>query len=143
MDAAALLERYRRAGLSFASLNGTLIIIIHDPNHGTCHIVRDRIGECCAYYIGSRVFNYVRDAGAPLSWRGTLTGPECTSWNEVSQVPPAHILTIDLGTGEHRLARYWNPLRARSDGGPWPERMVGCYDDRRRQENCRWCCALR
>ena len=29
--------------------------------------------------------------------------------NEISQVPPAHVLTIDLGTGEHRLARYWDP----------------------------------
>jgi len=80
LDAAALLDRYRREGLSFiTSLNGKFILIIHDSTHGTCHIVRDRVGECCVYYIGSRVFNYVRDAGTSLSWQDTAAGPGSTS----------------------------------------------------------------
>jgi asparagine synthase (glutamine-hydrolysing) len=110
LDAAGLLDRYLCEGPLFVtSLNGKFIVIVHDSAHHTCHVIRDRVGECCAYYSGNRVFNYVRDAGMSLSWRGTAGGPECTCWNEISQVPPAHILTIDLGTGVHRLERYWNP----------------------------------
>ncbi len=108
---------------------GMFAFAVHDAQERTLHLVRDRIGVKPLYYgwIGqgdTRLFAFaselkaivcvphferVVDRAALADYFQFLYVPAPrTIWKGVSKLAPAHIMCINVDTGESQTSMYWN-----------------------------------
>lgn len=124
-DTEVILHLYHRHGLEMVQqLEGMFAICLYDPRQGRLHLIRDRFGVKPLYYgllDGTLYFaSEIKSILAVLPQRPGLDrqalhdyltlrfvpAPD-TVWQGIHKLPPGHHLTYMLGTGETRLARYW------------------------------------
>jgi asparagine synthase (glutamine-hydrolysing) len=123
-DTEVILHLYEEHRACIARLNGIFAIAIYDRPRGKVILARDHLGVKPLYYhhAGSRfIFGseikallasgiYSRELNRQaLSDYFTYLYVPCpdTLFQEIFQIPPAHVLELDLGTNERRLWRYW------------------------------------
>lgn len=136
-DTEVILHYYSKEGIdSIRQLNGMFAFAILDRRRQKLLLVRDRLGIKPLYYFrdgtrfafGSEI-KAILAAGIyspDLNWQGlhdyfTYLYVPCpdTIFKGIFQVPPAHVLELNLKTGEIRTWRYW---RADVQGGQAKEK---------------------
>lgn len=124
-DTEMLLNGYRRWGIEklLEKIDGMFAFVIYDKRRQLVFIARDRFGEKPLYYRADQNgLSFSSDiralhATAPsLSFNAPaldyylseLSVPQPLSiWNEISQLPPAHFMTLDLRRGNFKTESYW------------------------------------
>jgi len=127
-DTEVIIACYERYGKEMVSrLNGIFSFAIYDVRDRTIHIARDHVGVKPLYYaLSNGIFLFASEIKAILA--ANVLKPEINSqalWDYLTylyvpcpltmyqgilQVPPAHVLTLDLKTKGVSLNRYWDPL---------------------------------
>jgi len=120
-----LLNLYIYYGLSFVEkLNGQFAIAIRDGRSNELHLVRDRFGIRPLFwskdkdnFIFASEIKSILSTGLiqtqinPQSLLSTIRFwtniGDITSFNNIKQIPPAHILTL-FSTGEIKMNKYWS-----------------------------------
>jgi asparagine synthase (glutamine-hydrolysing) len=124
-ESEVVINLYREFGLDFISkLNGMFAIAIHDARNNSLHLIRDRMGKKPLWIShlnnGTLLFaSEVRalmlarpdrtlrsDMVAEVMQYGYINSPNST-FNEISQVPPASVLTWH--EGKTKIKKYWEP----------------------------------
>lgn len=139
-DTEVILRLYEeRKEECFGDLNGMFALALYDARRKQLLLARDRLGIKPLYYHHFRgVFVFASEIKAILAtglyspevnWQAlydyfTYLYVPCpdTMFQGIFQVPPAHVLELDLRTNEARLRRYWqlrgpeDPAASGSDG---------------------------
>lgn len=128
-DTEVLLHLYREHGEDFLGrLNGMFALALLDLNQGKLLLARDPIGVKPLYYcqldgkiafgseikavLASGVCSREVDRQAVWDYFTYLYVPyPATIFRDIRQLPPASLLTIDLGTGSSQLSMYWSVRR--------------------------------
>src|SRR5919109_2006245 len=132
---------------AFKELDGMFSIALYDKNRMSLILVRDRLGiKPLYYYYGNGCLVFGSEIKAILAsnlyspdinWQGLydyftylyIPCPE-TIFQEIYQLPPAHILKFDLRTNELRTWRYW---QIQSLGAKGSQRFSrDCYEENKR-----------
>jgi asparagine synthase (glutamine-hydrolysing) len=126
-DTEVILACYEQYGIEMVSrLDGIFAFAIFDSVKKKIYLVRDHIGVKPLYYslVNGKLFfgseikailaaNQVTpevNKQALFDYLTYLYVPcPLTMYKGILQVPPAHILTLDLNSNEHTLKRYWDP----------------------------------
>lgn len=152
-DAEVIPHAYRHYGVEpmLERLDGMFAIAIHDREHRTLHLARDRFGEKPLFFAswpGGLAFasqlptlcllGSVDREVDPVALRQYLAmhfvaGPR-TILRGVRRVPAGHRLALDLARGELRVRRWWDPLDAPAGRAPSGldeavERVRGALDE--------------
>jgi len=125
-DTEVLLKAYAAYGSEFVShLNGMFALAIYDASAQKIIFARDRAGEKpFFYYHKENVFVFASELKAILSdpafdkkidaealdcylGFGFVPGDKCII-KGVKKLPPAHILELDLVTGQIQVSKYWH-----------------------------------
>jgi asparagine synthase (glutamine-hydrolysing) len=149
-DTEVLLRLYEEEGAAFLQkLRGMFALAIYDGRRGTVLLARDRLGKKpLKYFIHGKTLVFASELKA------LRTHPDCpkamdgeavhhflsmmyvpspqTGIAGIRKLPAAHVLSIDLASGETGLRRYW-ALQYRSETGrsvaEWNERVHTVFDD--------------
>lgn len=124
-ESEVVINLYLEFGLDFINkLNGMFAIAIHDARDNSLHLIRDRMGkkplwisqltdgtlffasEVRALMLARPDRTLRTEMVAEVMQYGYINSPNST-FNEISQVPPASVLTWRQGTIETK--RYWEP----------------------------------
>ena len=124
-ESEVLINLYLRFGLDFISkLNGMFAIAIHDARDRSLHLIRDRMGKKPLWitqlndgtlFFASEVRALIlarpdrtlrTDMVAEVMQYGYINAPH-SAFNEISQVPPASLLT--WREGKTTTSTYWSP----------------------------------
>jgi asparagine synthase (glutamine-hydrolysing) len=132
---------------AFKELNGMFSIALYDKNRMSLILVRDRLGIKPLYYyygngcliFGSEIKVILASGlySPDINWQGLydyftylyIPCPE-TIFQEIYQLPPAHILQLDLRTNELRTWRYWQMQHLGARGSQRLSR--DCYEENKR-----------
>lgn len=125
-DTEVILAAYARWGAGCVSrLNGMFAFCIFDAAEGRLFLARDRAGEKPLFYalsggefrFSSEIKGILADPAFPRRLdrescdiylaMGYVPG-ERTILRGISKLPPAHALEFDVGSGSHRVWRYWS-----------------------------------
>jgi asparagine synthase (glutamine-hydrolysing) len=124
-ESEVVINLYLAFGLDFINkLNGMFAIAIHDARDNSLHLIRDRMGKkplWISHLSGGTLFfaSEVRalmlarpdrtlrtDMVAEVMQYGYINSPN-SAFNEISQVPPASVLTWH--EGKTKIKKYWEP----------------------------------
>jgi asparagine synthase (glutamine-hydrolysing) len=124
-ESEVVINLYLEFGLDFINkLNGMFAIAIHDARDNSLHLIRDRMGkkplwisqlndgtmffasEVRALMLARPDRTLRTDMVAEVMQYGYINSPN-SAFNEVSQVPPASVLTWHEGTT--KIKKYWKP----------------------------------
>ena len=124
-ESEVIINLYLKFGLNFiGKLNGMFAIAIHDARDNSLHLIRDRMGKKPLWISqlndGTLLFaSEVRalmlarpdrtlriDMVAEVMQYGYINAPH-SAFNEVTQLPPASVLTWHLG--KTSTVKYWEP----------------------------------
>ena len=124
-ESEVIINLYLRFGLDFISkLNGMFAIAIHDARDRSLHLIRDRMGkkplwitqlndgtlffasEVRALMLARPDRTLRTDMVAEVMQYGYINAPH-SAFNEISQVPPASLLT--WREGKTTTSTYWSP----------------------------------
>ena len=124
-ESEVVINLYLEFGLDFINkLNGMFAIAIHDSRHKSLHLIRDRMGKKPLWisqlndgtlYFASEVRALMlarpdrtlrTDMVAEVMQYGYINSPY-SAFNEITQVPPASVLTWHEGKISSR--KYWEP----------------------------------
>ena len=124
-ESEVIINLYLRFGLDFISkLNGMFAIAIHDARDHSLHLIRDRMGkkplwvtklndgtlffasEIRALMLARPDRTLRTDMVAEVMQYGYINAPH-SAFNEISQVPPASLLT--WRDGKTTTSTYWSP----------------------------------
>lgn len=149
-DTEVLIKLYQEYGKDcIAKLRGMFAFAIHDRKRNIVVLARDRLGK--------KPLKYFRNGGAfafASELKALRTLPECprgmqgedvhhfltmmyvpspgTGLKGIVKLPAAHTLTIDLGSGNATLERYWS-LSYTSDSTPtlgeWEEKVRAVFEE--------------
>jgi asparagine synthase (glutamine-hydrolysing) len=124
-ESEVVINLYLEFGLEFINkLNGMFAIAIHDARDNSLHLIRDRMGkkplwishlndgtmffasEVRALMLARPDRTLRTDMVAEVMQYGYVNSPN-SAFNEISQVPPASVLTWHEGTT--KIKKYWKP----------------------------------
>ena len=124
-ESEVVINLYLEFGLDFINkLNGMFAIAIHDARDNSLHLIRDRMGkkplwisqlndgtmffasEVRALMLARPDRTLRTDMVAEVMQYGYINSPN-SAFNEISQVPPASVLTWHEGTT--KIKKYWKP----------------------------------
>jgi asparagine synthase (glutamine-hydrolysing) len=124
-ESEVVINLYLEFGLDFINkLNGMFAIAIHDARDNSLHLIRDRMGkkplwisqltdgtmffasEVRALMLARPDRTLRTDMVAEVMQYGYLNSPN-SAFNEISQVPPASVLTWH--EGKTKINKYWEP----------------------------------
>jgi asparagine synthase (glutamine-hydrolysing) len=124
-ESEVVINLYLEFGLDFINkLNGMFAIAIHDARDDSLHLIRDRMGkkplwisqltdgtmffasEVRALMLARPDRTLRTDMVAEVMQYGYINSPN-SAFNEISQVPPASVLTWREGTT--KIKKYWEP----------------------------------
>ena len=124
-ESEVVINLYLEFGLDFINkLNGMFAIAIHDARDNSLHLIRDRMGkkplwisqltdgtmffasEVRALMLARPDRTLRTDMVAEVMQYGYINSPN-SAFNEISQVPPASVLTWREGTT--KIKKYWEP----------------------------------
>jgi len=124
-ESEVVINLYLEFGLEFINkLNGMFAIAIHDARDNSLHLIRDRMGkkplwishlsdgtmffasEVRALMLARPDRTLRTDMVAEVMQYGYINSPN-SAFNEISQVPPASVLTWREGTT--KINKYWEP----------------------------------
>ena len=124
-ESEVVINLYLEFGLDFIDkLNGMFAIAIHDARDNSLHLIRDRMGkkplwishlsdgtmffasEVRALMLARPDRTLRTDMVAEVMQYGYINSPN-SAFNEISQVPPASVLTWREGTT--KIKKYWEP----------------------------------
>ena len=124
-ESEVVINLYLEFGLDFINkLNGMFAIAIHDARDNSLHLIRDRIGkkplwishlsdgtmffasEVRALMLARPDRTLRTDMVAEVMQYGYINSPN-SAFNEISQVPPASVLT--WREGKTKIKKYWEP----------------------------------
>jgi asparagine synthase (glutamine-hydrolysing) len=124
-ESEVVINLYLEFGLDFINkLNGMFAIAIHDARDNSLHLIRDRMGkkplwishlsdgtmffasEVRALMLARPDRTLRTDMVAEVMQYGYINSPN-SAFNEISQVPPASVLTWH--EGKTSIKRYWEP----------------------------------
>ena len=124
-ESEVVINLYLEFGLDFINkLNGMFAIAIHDARDNSLHLIRDRMGkkplwishlsdgtmffasEVRALMLARPDRTLRTDMVAEVMQYGYINSPN-SAFNEISQVPPASVLTWRQGKAETK--KYWEP----------------------------------
>ena len=127
-DTEVILACYEKYGTKIVPrLDGIFAFAIYDSKNKVIHLVRDHLGVKPLYYAFSGGNFFFGSEIKAILASGKIS-PEVnhqalwdyltylyvpcplTMYKDIFQVPPAHILTLNLTNGKHFLECYWNPL---------------------------------
>ncbi len=132
-DTEVILACYEQYGIKVVSrLDGIFAFAIFDTVKNLIYLVRDHVGIKPLYYafsngrffFGSEIKAILAsdqiipevNQQALFDYLTYLYVPcPLTMYRDIYQVPPAHILILNLNTGEHTLERYWDPLMRKGE----------------------------
>lgn len=124
-ESEVLINLYLKLGIDFVSkINGMFAIAIYDSRIQTLHLVRDRLGKKPLWVseLGENSLLFASEVRALMVARTDRTlrkemvsevlqfgyvSPPLSTFNEIEQVPPAHVMT--WRQGKKSLVRYWAP----------------------------------
>ena len=124
-ESEVVINLYLEFGLDFINkLNGMFAIAIHDARDNSLHLIRDRMGkkplwisqltdgtmffasEVRALMLARPDRTLRTDMVAEVMQYGYINSPN-SAFNEISQVPPASVLT--WREGKTKIKKYWEP----------------------------------
>jgi asparagine synthase (glutamine-hydrolysing) len=124
-ESEVVINLYLEFGLEFINkLNGMFAIAIHDARDNSLHLIRDRMGkkplwisqlndgtlffasEVRALMLARPDRTLRTDMVAEVMQYGYINSPN-SAFNEISQVPPASVLTWH--EGKTKIKKYWEP----------------------------------
>lgn len=124
-ESEVVINLYLEFGLDFINkLNGMFAIAIHDARDNSLHLIRDRMGkkplwisqltdgtlffasEVRALMLGRPDRTLRTEMVAEVMQYGYINSPN-SAFNEISQVPPASVLTWH--EGKTKIKKYWEP----------------------------------
>jgi asparagine synthase (glutamine-hydrolysing) len=124
-ESEVVINLYLEFGLEFINkLNGMFAIAIHDARDNSLHLIRDRMGkkplwisqltdgtmffasEVRALMLARPDRTLRTDMVAEVMQYGYINSPN-SAFNEISQVPPASVLT--WREGKTKIKKYWEP----------------------------------
>jgi asparagine synthase (glutamine-hydrolysing) len=124
-ESEVVINLYLEFGLEFINkLNGMFAIAIHDARDNSLHLIRDRMGkkplwishlsdgtmffasEVRALMLARPDRTLRSDMVAEVMQYGYINSPN-SAFNEISQVPPASVLTWH--EGKTKIKKYWEP----------------------------------
>jgi asparagine synthase (glutamine-hydrolysing) len=124
-ESEVVINLYLEFGLDFINkLNGMFAIAIHDARDNSLHLIRDRMGkkplwisqltdgtmffasEVRALMLARPDRTLRTDMVAEVMQYGYINSPN-SAFNEISQVPPASVLT--WREGKKKIKKYWEP----------------------------------
>jgi asparagine synthase (glutamine-hydrolysing) len=124
-ESEVVINLYLEFGLDFINkLNGMFAIAIHDARDNSLHLIRDRMGkkplwishlsdgtmffasEVRALMLARPDRTLRTDMVAEVMQYGYINSPN-SAFNEISQVPPASVLTWH--EGKTKIKKYWEP----------------------------------
>ena len=124
-ESEVVINLYLEFGLEFINkLNGMFAIAIHDARDNSLHLIRDRMGkkplwishlsdgtmffasEVRALMLARPDRTLRTDMVAEVMQYGYINSPN-SAFNEISQVPPASVLTWH--EGKTKIEKYWEP----------------------------------
>jgi asparagine synthase (glutamine-hydrolysing) len=124
-ESEVVINLYLEFGLDFINkLNGMFAIAIHDARDNSLHLIRDRMGkkplwisqltdgtmffasEVRALMLARPDRTLRTDMVAEVMQYGYINAPN-SAFNEISQVPPASVLTWHQG--KTKIKKYWEP----------------------------------
>ena len=124
-ESEVVINLYLEFGLDFINkLNGMFAIAIHDARDNSLHLIRDRMGkkplwishqsdgtmffasEVRALMLARPDRTLRTEMVAEVMQYGYINSPN-SAFNEISQVPPASVLTWD--EGKTKIKKYWEP----------------------------------
>lgn len=126
-DTEVLLVAYTQWGEEFLSrLDGMFAFALYDSYNGCLFLARDRAGEKPLYYwLQGETLNFGSELKALMNAPGLTRRVDRQSLDcylglgfvsgnrsileQVSKLPPAHVLRFDLNSGECAVHRYWSP----------------------------------
>jgi asparagine synthase (glutamine-hydrolysing) len=134
-DTEVILQQYEEEGPEcLARLNGMFAFALLDRRRQKLLLARDHFGIKPLYYyqdggrfvFGSEIKAILTSGiySPDINWQGLhdyftylyVPTPE-TMFRGIRQVPPAHVLELDLRTNETSLRRYWQPQGSNSANG--------------------------
>ena len=124
-ESEVVINLYLEFGLDFINkLNGMFAIAIHDARDNSLHLIRDRMGKKPLWisHLGDGTMFFASEVRALMLARpdrtlrtemvaevmqyGYINSPN-SAFNEISQVPPASVLT--WREGKTKINKYWEP----------------------------------
>lgn len=135
-DTEVILEAFLEWGIdSISRLNGMFAFALYDAHSKKLFIARDRAGEKPLYYwrtadafwFASELKAFAANPAFPRRINpqalneyfsfGYIPGDACI-FEGVKKLPPAHVLTLDISSGDVSIERYWSlpqPSNAKAD----------------------------
>lgn len=132
-DCQVILDYYLKYGISYtvSKIHGVFAFVIIDTrrNDGKMFVARDRLGIRSLYWAHSdaRVstrthlksdYGKTYAVASELKQVTAVARRDCLQWTSpiytmstpllVEQFPPGHVATVDMLTGENRVAQYWS-----------------------------------
>lgn len=161
-DCEVLVHLYQRDGLRFLDhVRGIYAVVIWDSARHRLIFARDRFGIKPLFFhrnaervvFASEIKALFRDPDCPrrLNWQQCLAdqmttsapvfelGQPITYFDEIESVPAAHVMELDVLSGEIRRHPYWSLPSFRDGAAASPADLIGAYGDALRtavEESC-------
>src|SRR3954452_15554522 len=138
-DTEVIISLYEEEGIdAIKQLNGIFALAILDPRQQKLILARDHFGVKPLYYLhangkfafGSEIKSILNSGtySPDINWQGLydyftylyVPTPD-TIFRGIRQVPPAHLLELDLQSNEVQLRRYWCLPQANTNGNGYHE----------------------